>query len=84
MVKGGIVLKKANSKLHKLRYWREVLGLKQGDVAILLGCKSSNYCQKENGKTEISLSEMKTILAAFNKTLDKLGRPKLTMDELYE
>lgn len=74
---------KTDTKLHKLKYWRSVLNLKQEDVAVLLGCKKSNYCEKENGNTEIGLKEMKTIQDAFNKMLLKLGKAELTLDDIF-
>lgn len=74
---------KIDNKLHKLKYWRGMLGLKQDDVAVLIGCKSSNYSSKENGKVEIFLSEQKKIKTEFNKRLVKNGMPELTLDELF-
>lgn len=73
---------KYDKKLHKLRYWREVAGLKQDDLALLLGCKGSNYCQKENGKSEIRVSELLKIQQAINQRLAKMGKPAVTLDEL--
>lgn len=70
-------------KLHKLKYWRGVLELRQEDVATLIGCKKPNYCEKENGNTEIGLSEMITIQKAFNKKLEKLGKAALTLDDIF-
>jgi DNA-binding XRE family transcriptional regulator len=72
-----------DKKLHKLRYWREVLGLKQEDMAVLLGCNPSNYCQKELGKVEIKRTEMISIQTAFNKMRKNQGTDPLTMDEIF-
>jgi len=74
---------KIDKKLHKLRYWRERVGLKQDDLAVLLGCKRANYCQKETGKSEIRLSEMLKIQKAVNQKLEKMDMPSVTLDELY-
>jgi len=73
---------KTNKKLHKLRYWREVVGLKQDDISVLLGLKSTTYCQKENGTSEIRLSELIKIRDAFNKILEKNGNELITIDSL--
>ncbi|MDF2537459.1 MAG: helix-turn-helix protein [Herbinix sp.] len=71
-------------KLHKLKYWRGVLGLRQEDVATLIGCKKAYYCEKENGKAEIGLSEMLTIQKAFNKKLEKMGSETvLILDDIF-
>lgn len=74
---------KTDNKLHKLKYWRGVVGASQADFAVLIGCKSSNYCSKENGKTEIFLSEQKKIKEEINKRLSKMGKPMLTLDEIF-
>ena len=73
---------KSDKKLHKLRYWREVVGLRQEDIAVLLGCKKSNYCQKERGSSAIRLSELLKIQKAINQRLEKMGEPSITIDEL--
>jgi DNA-binding XRE family transcriptional regulator len=71
------------SKIHKLKYWRGVLELTQDDMATLLGYKKANYCEKENGKTEIGRKEMLTIQEAFNKKLKRQGKQTLTLDEIF-
>jgi DNA-binding XRE family transcriptional regulator len=75
--------KKSDNKLHKLKYWRGIVGLKQDDLATLIGCKRSNYSSKENGRTEIFLSEMIAILKAINKRLEKMGEKTLTLDDIF-
>lgn len=74
-----------DKKLHRLRYWREKVGLKQDDLAILLGCKRSCYCRKENGSAEIRLSEMLKIQMAINKKIETEYNEehKLTLDEIF-
>lgn len=76
-------MRRNDKKLHKLKYWREVIGRTQDDFALLIGCKRSNYSQKENGKVEIFLSEMTTIQSVINKELGKMGRPRLSLDEIF-
>jgi len=72
-----------DNRYHKLKYWRSVLNLKQEDVALLLGCKKSNYCEKENGNTELGMQEAIVIQKAFNKMLAKVGKPEITLDEIF-
>lgn len=74
---------KNDTRLHKLKYWRGVVGASQEDFAILIGCKRPNYCSKENGKTEIFLSEQKKIKDEINKRLSRMDKPSLTLDEIF-
>jgi DNA-binding XRE family transcriptional regulator len=74
---------KSDKKLHKLKYWRGVVGASQADFAVLIGCKRPNYCAKENGNTEIFLSEQKKIKDEINKRLAKMGMPVITLDEIF-
>lgn len=76
-------LLKNDTRLHKLKYWRGVVGLSQEDFAVLIGCKRSNYCSKENGKTELFLSEQIKIKNEINKRLTKEGKSELTLDEIF-
>lgn len=76
-------VKRNDKKLHKLRYWRSVIGASQEDFAVLIGCKRSNYCSKENGNTEIFLSEEKKIKEELNKRLIKMGLPTLSLDDIF-
>lgn len=73
---------KTDKRLHKLKYWREFVGLKQDDLAVLLGCTNSNYCLKERGNSEIRLSELLKILNVINQRLAKMGEAQITLDEL--
>ena len=75
---------KNDKRLLKLKYWREKLGLKQEDFALLLGYKKSNYSQKENGRSEFRLSEMLKIQKAINDRLKKMGEPELILDEIFK
>ena len=74
---------KSDKKLHKLKYWRGVLNLTQTDVATLLGCKKANYCEKENGNITLGITEAIAIQKAFNKMLEKQGKPALTIDDIF-
>lgn len=76
-------MKNNDKRLHKLRYWREIVGLKQDDIAVILGCKGANYCQKETGRSDIGLKQMKLIQTAINSKLKKMGREELTLDDLF-
>jgi DNA-binding XRE family transcriptional regulator len=74
---------KTDKILHKLKYWRGIVGASQDDFAVLIGCKRSNYSSKENGKTEIFLSEEKKIKEEINKRLAKMEMPPVTLDEIF-
>ncbi len=78
------MVKTIDKKLHKLKYWRELVGLKQDDLALLIGCKRSNYSQKENRKVEIGLTELLKIQKAINTRLVKMGKPEITLDEMLK
>lgn len=82
-MKGSDKVKTTDRKLHNLRYWRTYLGLTQENVAILIGCKKSNYSQKENGNIEIMRNEMLLIQKEFNKKLNRLGGEPLTLDDIF-
>lgn len=73
----------ASKKLQKLRYWREIIGLTQAQVATLLGQTVGTYCLKENGKAEIRLTEMLTIQNAFNEKLVSSGRDPIKLDDIF-
>jgi len=74
---------KDGKKLLKLKYWREFLGLKQDDVAMLLGCKRPNYSKKETGAVDMRRGEMLLIQKEFNKLLKKKGQLELTLNDLF-
>ena len=76
-------VKRAEKKLHKLRYWRDIAGLKQSDLAILIGCTEQNYNMKENGNTELKRKEMLSIQGALNEKMKKIGRDVLTLDDIF-
>lgn len=78
-----VILKKQDRKLHKLKYWREVVGLKQADFAVLIGCNTPNYSMKENGNVELKRTEMILIQNALNARLKEAGKDPLTLDEIF-
>lgn len=68
----------------KLKYWRQKVGMKQEDMAIILGYKtSSNYAQKENGKGKFYLSECILITDTINKLLKKKGEQQVRIDDIF-
>jgi predicted transcriptional regulator len=74
---------KKDKKLHNLRKFRDEFDIRQEDFAVLLGYKKSNYCQKELGKIEFTLSEIIKIQKAINDRREKIGLPPVTMDEIF-
>jgi DNA-binding XRE family transcriptional regulator len=81
--KGGLYMLK-DTRFLKLKYWRQKLGLSQGDMSQLLGYKSvSNYSMKENGKGKFYLSEAIKILNTFNKLMVKLEKPPLSLEDIF-
>lgn len=72
-----------DKKLHKLRFYREYVGLSQENFAVLLGYKVSNYCQKERGRTELKRSEMLKLQEAINGRLAKMDKPAVTLDDIF-
>lgn len=73
---------KNDKRLLKLKFWREKVGLKQDDLAVLIGCKKANYCCKERGSSEIRLSELLKIQKAINQKLEKMGEQPIGIDDL--
>jgi transcriptional regulator with XRE-family HTH domain len=51
---------------------REDRGIKQNEIADLVGMHRSNYSKIENGQREISVAALDKIAAFFNITLDEL------------
>jgi DNA-binding XRE family transcriptional regulator len=76
-------VRRNDKKLHRLRFYREYVGLNQKDFALLLGYKVSNYAQKENGRTELKRSEMLKLQKAINDRLEKMGKSPVTLDEIF-
>ncbi|PXV85132.1 hypothetical protein C8E03_11956 [Lachnotalea glycerini] len=77
------MLQKQDKKLHKLKYYRALAGLKQSDFGTLLGCTEQNYSLKESGHTELKRKEMLLIQSALNKKMKAMGEESLSLDEIF-
>lgn len=74
----------ASTKVFRqLKSYRILCGLKQKDLANLIGCGTGNYCAKESGKVPFSLCECLTIKKEINKHLDKMGKEQVTIDDIF-
>ncbi len=58
--------------MSKLKEIRLELGLKQLDMANVLGVSLPNYCKKENCQIKISLSEAKKIADYIHKPIEEI------------
>lgn len=47
--------------MSRLRELREQSGLKQDELAVIIGVSPPNYCKKESGEIRVSLIEAKKI-----------------------
>ncbi|BFK81450.1 helix-turn-helix domain-containing protein [Clostridium baratii] len=56
----------------KIKTYRFVGSIKQEVLANLIGVTLTTYCNKENGKTEFTLKEAKTLADFFGTTIDDL------------
>lgn len=70
-------------KYAELKIARVMCGLRQEDLANLIGQAQSNYAAKENGQVAFSLEEGLKIHKEINKVLISKGRPTLTMEDLF-
>lgn len=57
---------------HNIKRLREDRGIKQHEIADLIGMHRSNYSKIENGQREISITALDKIASYFNITLDEL------------
>lgn len=57
-----------------IKYLRIKKGLKQKDLATILGISTSKYCKIENGSTEPSFNELLILLELFNIDILKLNK----------
>lgn len=55
-----------------LRELRNKYGLKQKDMAKLIGISVSSYNYKENGLSDFTLSEIKKIIEIFNESFENI------------
>lgn len=70
-------------KYEELKIARAICGIRQEDLANLIGQAQSNYAAKENGQVAFSLEEGLKIHKEINKVLISKGRPTLTMEDLF-
>ena len=58
--------------MSKVKELREIQGLKQDDIAIILDISPANYCKKENGTIKFSLPVAKKLADFFNTTIEAI------------
>lgn len=68
---------KNNQVAQRIMELRETKGIYQKDFAALIDMKPSTYCDKENGKTEITINELYRIAKGLDVSISYL----LGMDE---
>lgn len=57
---------------NKLKAYRQLKGKKQQDIADLINVGLNTYNFKENGKSQFTLDEAKTLADYFGTTVDEL------------
>lgn len=65
-------MKRGDTMSEKLKAARMLKRLNQKDVAQKIGISVSNYCEKETGKKQFTLSEIKKLLELFDKKFEDL------------
>jgi len=70
-------------KFLRLEYYRKKYGLKQEDMAMLLGVCKSSYSHKETARTPFSHDELLTIHGEINKRATKAGDQYISLDEIF-
>ena len=63
---------------------RNELGLTQQKMADMLGISKNNYFQKENGKLDFSLVEVKKILKILGETYDNIFFDEYVTEKSYK
>lgn len=58
--------------MSRLKELREGAGLKQEEMAVIIGTSLPNYCKKENGEIKVSLIEAKTIADYYKKSIEDI------------
>ena len=58
--------------MSNLRALREENGVKQEEMAALLGISEPNYCKKESGTVKVSLLEAKKVSEFFGKSIEEI------------
>ena len=56
----------------RIKEYRIIKGYTQRELAEILGIKQNTYSDKERGKTNITIDEIKIIKELFNTTYDDL------------
>ena len=56
----------------KIKEYRIIKGYTQRELAEILGIKQNTYSDKERGKTNFTIDEIKIIKEVFNTTYDDL------------
>jgi len=59
--------------LFTVKELREAKGLKQEDMAKIIGVSAPNYCKKEKGDIKFSLNEAKIIANEFGKQIEEIS-----------
>ena len=63
---------------------RNELGLTQQKMADMLGISKNNYFQKENGKLDFSLVEVKKIINILGETYDNIFFDEYVTEKSYK
>lgn len=75
--------KKGKTMYSKLKSYRVRFGYTQSDFAVFIGCKATNYSNKENGKVDWRLGECCILKDKINEHLKSLGENLLTLEEIF-
>lgn len=76
-------MQKKTKKFLELCALRQRCELLQSDMAKIIGCSLSNYGAKERGDTPFTLDECVSIKNAINKKLEKMGKEKLSLEDIF-
>jgi len=69
--------------LHKVKYFRSKYRITQKKMAEMLEMSHSNYCNIENGRTEMDFDTMLGIKKIFNQKAKEKGDPELKLDDIF-
>lgn len=58
--------------MNKLKELRESSGMRQDEIATIIGTSLANYNKKENGEVRVSLIEAKKIADLFHMTIEDI------------
>lgn len=59
-------------QVHRVKHFREKMGLTQEDVAKRLGLTKGGYALKEQGRREFTIAEAKILCRIFNQCFEKI------------